>query len=75
MKNRSIMIMLTSCLALNAAACTVKKTEDGEAPTVDVDAGKMPKYDVDPAKVEIKQDTHVVVTPSVKVTQDTSHQQ
>jgi hypothetical protein len=30
---------------------------------------------VDPAKVEVKQDTHTVVTPSVTVTPDTTHKQ
>ena len=33
--------------ALPLAACTVEKTEEGEAPKVDVDveAGKLPEYD------------------------------
>lgn len=75
MKNRHVMIALTSCVLLGSTACTVKKTEDGEAPSVEVDAGKVPKYDVDPAKVEIKAETTQVVTPKVTVTPDTTHKQ
>ncbi|HEX8394296.1 MAG TPA: hypothetical protein VF665_18270 [Longimicrobium sp.] len=55
-------------LSMGAAACTAEVEEKGEAPSVDVDGGKMPKVDVDPAKVEVSSDTQQVVTPEVNVT-------
>ncbi|MBA3273984.1 MAG: hypothetical protein H0T11_08965, partial [Chthoniobacterales bacterium] len=40
-------------LLFSVAACDVKKTEDGKAPSVTVEDGKLPKYDVDTAKVDV----------------------
>jgi hypothetical protein len=39
-------ILAVSSLALAASACDVNKTEEGEMPDVDVDAGEMPEYEV-----------------------------
>jgi hypothetical protein len=60
---------LLPVVAFSFAACRVTKTEEGEAPDVDVkvEEGKLPQYDVDPAKVEIKADTKKVVVPDVDV--------
>jgi hypothetical protein len=58
---------LLPVVVLSLASCRVTKTEEGEAPDVDVDAGKLPEYDVDPAKVQIGVDTKKVVVPDVDV--------
>lgn len=72
MTKKILAIALASCMVASAGACTVKKTEDGQMPKVE--GGKLPEYDVNTPKVEVKQDTHMVVTPSVKVTPaDTTH--
>lgn len=53
--------------AIGMAACDVDKTEDGEAPDVDVQGGEMPEYDVDAADVNVGTDTQTVVVPDVDV--------
>ena len=58
---------LLPVVALTLASCQVTKTEEGEAPDVDVDAGKLPEYDVDPARIEISRDTKQIVVPKVDV--------
>ncbi len=60
--------MLVPALAAALAACTAEQTQEGELPDVDVSGGQMPKVDVDPANVEVTQDTQQVVTPDVNVT-------
>lgn len=64
-------LSLTSAalLAISLTACTAEKTEDGAMPTVDVDAtaGKLPKYDVDTAKVDVGSTTGTVTVPDVDV--------
>ena len=59
-------------VALSLAACTAEKTEEGEMPEVNVEGGNMPKYDVDPAKVEVGTDTTKVVTPDVDIKPQTT---
>jgi hypothetical protein len=48
MKITRAAILASTILALGIAGCTVEKTENGEAPKVDVDSsgGQMPKYKV-----------------------------
>ena len=58
---------MMALVALSMAACTAEKTEEGEMPEVNVEGGNMPKYDVDPAQVEVGTDTTKVVTPDVDV--------
>ena len=72
MKTRIAAVALLSAMTLTAAACTVKKEEDGKLPEVKVEGGELPKVDVDPANVTVGQDTHTVVTPTVNVTPDTT---
>ncbi len=55
-------------VALGSAACKVDPKQGGELPEVDVRGGQLPKFDIDPAKVEIGTDTHTVVVPKVEVT-------
>lgn len=57
-----------AAVALATSACTVSKEQEGKLPEVDVKGGQVPKYDVDPAKVEVRQDTQAVVVPKVEVT-------
>lgn len=57
--------VLAAVFALGA--CSVEQTEEGEAPTVDVDPGTAPEYDVDPARVEVGTDTQTITTPDVDV--------
>ena len=66
---RNWMFSMLVVATLPLAACTVEKTEEGEAPDVDVevDAGKLPEYDVNAPKVEVKADTTMVVTPDVDI--------
>lgn len=55
-------------LSVGAAACTAEVEKEGTAPDVDVEGGSLPKVDVDPANVEVGQDTQQVITPDVQVT-------
>lgn len=48
-------------------SCDIDKVEDGEAPKVDIDPGKLPKYDVDAPEVEIGTKKVEVVVPDVKI--------
>jgi hypothetical protein len=59
-------------VALSMAACTAEKTEEGEMPEVNVEGGNAPKYDVDPAQVEVGKDTSTVVTPDVDIKPQTT---
>ena len=52
---------------LAGAACTAEVEEEGEMPNVEVEGGKAPEIDVDPARVEVGSDTNTVVTPEVNV--------
>ncbi|MBV9772603.1 MAG: hypothetical protein JO040_01550 [Gemmatimonadetes bacterium] len=66
---RSFRLLTIPALALSfaAAACTAKVEDKGKLPDVDVNGGRAPKVDVDPAKVTVGTDTHTVVTPNVNV--------
>ncbi len=70
MQRRFPVWLSVPALALALGACTVHQTEEGEAPDVDVQGGKLPKYDVDPARVEVGTDTTTVEVPEIRV--DTS---
>lgn len=53
------------------AGCDIDKTEDGRMPEVNVDVkeGKLPKYDVDTADVEVRTETKTIEVPTgVEVT-------
>lgn len=61
----SLAVLLAAALA--AGACTAEVEEEGRAPDIDVQAGELPEIDVDPARVEVGQDTQKVVTPDVDI--------
>lgn len=54
-------------LALALGACTADVEDPGEMPDVDVEGGRAPEVDVDPADVDITTDTQQVVVPDVDV--------
>jgi hypothetical protein len=60
-------LALMSAMGLSSG-CRVRQTEDGKIPEVQVKDGKMPKYDVDTAKVDVKKEKVEVEVPKVKVT-------
>lgn len=47
--------------------CEVEQTQKGELPKVDVKEGKLPKFDVDLPKVELKMKKKEVEVPKVDV--------
>jgi hypothetical protein len=56
--------------ALALGACTVEQTEEGRAP--EIDPGEAPRYEVQPADVDIGWDTAQVRVPDLDITpQDT----
>ncbi len=59
-------VSLLAIMAMSAA-CTAEQTQEGELPDVDVSGGQLPKFDVDPAKVEISRDTQRIITPDIDV--------
>ncbi|WP_126171899.1 hypothetical protein [Altericroceibacterium xinjiangense] len=54
-------------LALGLSACDVDQTEEGAAPEIDVDAGSMPEYDVEPVDVDVSSGTRTVEVPTMDV--------
>lgn len=60
-----------TALLFSLVGCEVKKTEEGRAPTVTVDEGKLPKYDVETAKVEVTTQKKEVTVPKVTTEQKT----
>lgn len=54
-------------LALTVGACTAEVEDTGEMPDVDVEGGRAPDVDVDPADVDISTDTQQVVVPDVDI--------
>jgi hypothetical protein len=68
---RAIVCTAATALLFSLAACKVRKTEEGEAPKVQVDPGKLPKYDVDTAKVQTTTEQKEVTVPKVTTEQKT----
>jgi hypothetical protein len=71
-------ILPAICLVLATTACTVKKTEEGRMPDVDVevkDEGNLPKYDVDAPDVDVDIEKRDVKVPDVDVDVDTETKQ
>jgi hypothetical protein len=72
MKSRIIGAFLAPAFALGMAACSVEQTEEGELPDVDIEAGQMPEYDVDPVDVDVNWDTTTIRTPDIDINPDTT---
>ncbi len=62
------LLFVTAFAAVLATGCKADRTREGELPEVDVRGGQLPKFDIDPARVDMKMDTHMVVVPKVEVT-------
>jgi uncharacterized lipoprotein len=65
MKVTAAALMIVSALGL--AACDVDKTQEGEAPNVNVEGGQLPKYDVDAPDVDVNKEQRTVTVPDVDV--------
>lgn len=65
MRAFTALLAIASFTAL--AACDVDKTEEGEAPEIDVNAGELPEYDVDTADVNVGTTTENVQVPDIDV--------
>jgi len=61
-------VLLTALLAVTATTgCRVRQTQDGKLPEVDVKGGQAPKYDVQPAEVDVKTKKKEITVPDVSV--------
>ena len=62
-------LLLATSLVLTMVGCTVKKTEEGRMPDVDVkvDNGNLPKYDVDAPDVDVSVKDKEIKVPDVDV--------
>jgi hypothetical protein len=61
-------LVLAALLAVTATTgCRVKQTQEGKAPEVEVKGGQIPKYDVDPADVEVTTKKKEITVPDVNV--------
>lgn len=67
MKSRILGAIFAPALVLGLAACAVEQTEEGELPDVDIEAGQMPEYDVQPADVDVNWDTTTIRTPDIDI--------
>lgn len=61
--------LLAVASAFGVAACDVDQTREAEAPDVDVnvDAGQLPRYDVDGPEVNVGTENVVVQVPDVDI--------
>ncbi len=64
---RSLAALTLSICALSLGACDVKKTQEGEAPSVKVEGGQLPKYDVDAPEVKVEQKEKTIKVPDVDI--------
>ena len=62
------MLLGAALLIGSATGCKVTKTQEGEAPKVEVKGGQLPKYDVKTPTVEVHSETTDVNLPKVNVT-------
>ncbi len=68
---KKLNLLFLVALIFSIASCDVKKTEDGDLPSVDVDvdatSGDLPEYDVDWASVDVKTRMETIKVPKIKV--------
>jgi hypothetical protein len=62
------LLLATALATVLGSGCKVDRTREGELPEVDVRGGQLPKFDIDPAKVDVRMDTQMIVVPKVEVT-------
>jgi hypothetical protein len=65
-------MLLATCLVFGMVGCTVKQTEEGEMPDIDVDVeeGNLPKYDVDAPDIDVEVRDQEIKVPDVDVDVD-----
>ncbi len=67
MKKSLLTTSLAAIYALALVGCDVEQTRDGDLPTVDVDGGTMPAYDVDGPEIDITSEESKISVPDVSV--------
>lgn len=67
MRNSILLSSLAAALTFASVGCDVEKTRDGEMPTVDVDPGQAPAYDVDMPDVDMSMEESTVEVPDIDV--------
>ena len=67
MNQLKFVAVAVAAVALSLTACEVKKTQEGEAPKVTVEGGKMPKYDVETPDVKVTEEKKTITVPKVEV--------
>jgi len=58
---------LTVAFSFAVVGCDIKQTQEGELPTVDVDGGAMPAYDVDGLDVDVSTEESKISVPDVDI--------
>ena len=71
MRSKIVSIVAVMALALSSVACEVKKTQEGEAPKVEVQGGQLPKYEVKTPTVEVSSTPVEVTVPKVETEKKT----
>jgi hypothetical protein len=71
MRSKIVSIVAVMALALSSVACEVKKTQEGEAPKVEVQGGQLPKYEVKTPSVEVSSTPVQVTVPKVETEKKT----
>jgi hypothetical protein len=64
------MLLGAALLMGSTTGCKVTKTQEGEAPKVEVKGGQMPKYDVKTPTVDVHSEKKDVNVPQVNVTSE-----
>ena len=66
---KSLLTLTAATALLGLTACDVDKTQEGEMPSVDVDVdgGKLPKYDVDGPDVSVDTKEVEITVPDVDI--------
>ncbi|MFT4641449.1 MAG: hypothetical protein ACI8T1_004786 [Verrucomicrobiales bacterium] len=69
MKQTKLIALLGATAAmLTLSSCDVDKTQEGELPSVDVEGGQLPKYEVDAPDVDITTKEKTITAPDADVT-------
>ncbi|MBL3655969.1 hypothetical protein [Fulvivirga sediminis] len=71
---KRLSILISTIVFFTFTSCDVEKTEEGEAPELDVEveaeSGEMPEYEVDWAKVKVDTKTKTIKVPKVVIVQE-----
>lgn len=51
-----------------AIGCRVEKTEEGRMPSVDVDPGALPNYEVETPDIDVELEERTITVPRIEVT-------